>query len=986
MSADDEEDMDTIVTLFDRLCFAFGDEDAIVPAPADADAEPGDNASTSSSGASMSYFELQEYSKNLAFQLQWRFQPDYVLVDCKRIPGAEAVATMACMRIQCPFVPVSCADQHRPGRLNVVVDHLREKGKRRGSKDDAPAVVAITVCENDLDPILSVFQQANVHQIIYLDETGGIREQIQVPDYLPTILDQSCAQREDDLMVLFTSGTTGGSPKAVVGSHAATLRRIQWFHQNFDSSARVVRKTALTFVDGITELWCTLLDRDSVLVTISPTTLQAEGLAAILRAEPSQLLLLPSQLGQLLLLPKCETLQRLIISGEQASRVSVERVYSQYPDIQLINLYGQTETSGDVICAILSDMDNSKAFHDDIVAVGKPIGDTIIRISDEQEFVILGSQLSNGYLGQQQQGQCFDSFATGDLGFCENGIYYVKGRKDDVVKLHGIWTCPTEIETAFCRLYQTQEALACFVLDEAYMLCPKHNACERFSREDMHHRGKLPWNLIPKAVFCHEIPTSQSSGAGKTSRRDARNIVEQLLVQSSQPTLSTIKPTLSSILCETLNLPGNELDTHKSFVELGGNSAKAITVLYQLRQVFPTATYLTAVDLLINESIKDLDLVLAGEKAIPRKKRRIAAQTETNAINVVPRPPIRHSDNHTSLELMACVDSKPLFVGGLIYAACQGGAILMFTPSGSIEGSRRLTGWMIQADIVATEDLLIVCAYKRNLDAGLVIALSLDLKEEVWRVALDLPVKATPLFVDDSMLWVAVGTVEHTSVCRISTKTGKVFGSRICLPFPSISKPVLLSNHKIIYGCSSWEGGIFAVDTEGKVQHLFEGEIGPVIGRDLVTLPDGHVLVSDGYGALHVIDPRLMVMRTIRLGSMPLTTPLILDDRTCVVGSNDGNVYAVDMTTDKVLWSCECRASILGRPGVYLEKEGSILVRTTTGQLIVVDRDGNITWERRMIEGEIWGDAEEVQSQNAGTSVAFGARDGRVHIVSRPLH
>jgi acyl-CoA synthetase (AMP-forming)/AMP-acid ligase II len=293
-----------------------------------------------------------------------------------------------------------------------------------------------------------------------------------------------------------------------------------------------------------------------------------EGLAAILRAEPTQLLLLPSQLSQLLLLPQCETLQRLIISGEQVSRFMVEQVCSKYPNLQLINLYGQTETTGDVLCAVLTEMDQSTAFHGDVVAVGKPIADSIILVNNQQELVIQGPQLSNGYLDKHgTTGNKFDSFATGDLGFCNDGIYYVKGRKDDVVKLHGIWTCPMEIETAFSRFYQIHHVLACFVNEEAYVLCPDESVCHRFSREDMHNEGNLPWNLIPKMAIHHHIPVNNNSGAGKVSRKDAKSIVEKYLEESSsaaapiddQKSKVDSSSRLTGIVCSVLNLDENHL-------------------------------------------------------------------------------------------------------------------------------------------------------------------------------------------------------------------------------------------------------------------------------------------------------------------------------------------------------------------------------------------------------------------------------------------
>jgi acyl-CoA synthetase (AMP-forming)/AMP-acid ligase II len=156
------------------------------------------------------------------------------------------------MRLRRPFVPVSCMEQHRPGRMNNVVNLLLEKGKRYVSTDceknssssssshHLPSVVAVTVCENDQDPILSVFQDAGVHRIIYLDPTGMIREQLSVPETLPSFtlprkkftFDSSRKEEDDDMYIMFTSGTTSGSssqPKAVVGSHRATYKRLRWY-------------------------------------------------------------------------------------------------------------------------------------------------------------------------------------------------------------------------------------------------------------------------------------------------------------------------------------------------------------------------------------------------------------------------------------------------------------------------------------------------------------------------------------------------------------------------------------------------------------------------------------------------------------------------------------------------------------------------------------------------------------------------------------
>ena len=284
-------------------------------------------------------------------------------------------------------------------------DHDDETQGEKG-KPMMIRLAAVVVCRDpDRDPILSVFQQAGVHRILALDKIGMLLDCLNVPDSLPDPLfdqdddDNKAAEDNQDYMyVLFTSGTTADphstvGPKAVVGSHRATWRRIQWFTKNFESSPRIGRRTKLTFVDGITELWCCLLDPDSVLVGVAPSRLQRNGIASLIHdAKCTQLLLLPSQLHQLFLVvagnngDDCAHLDRLIVSGEVCTTALLERCRQKFPNVQLINLYGQTETTGDCLYAILSDLDPHQQSLDNVVAVGRPIGDTIVDLlTDEEE-------------------------------------------------------------------------------------------------------------------------------------------------------------------------------------------------------------------------------------------------------------------------------------------------------------------------------------------------------------------------------------------------------------------------------------------------------------------------------------------------------------------------------------------------------------------------------------------------------------------------
>jgi acyl-CoA synthetase (AMP-forming)/AMP-acid ligase II len=66
------------------------------------------------------------------------------------------------------------------------------------------------------------------------------------------------------------------------------------------------------------------------------------------------------------------------------------------------------------------------------------------------------------------------AFATGDVGFCEREknsdseepIWYVKGRKDDMEKIDGVWTSPSEVEMAFSNVYLMVDRVAATIVNK----------------------------------------------------------------------------------------------------------------------------------------------------------------------------------------------------------------------------------------------------------------------------------------------------------------------------------------------------------------------------------------------------------------------------------------------------------------------------------------------------------------------------------------
>lgn len=1034
-SSDEDKMIDLpIVRDFDKLCFEFGDRDAIL----------------SHGSTSISYFELQEHSKVLAYQIYYRFGwPDYILLDCQESPAAEAVATLACMRIRRPFVPVSSMDQHRPGRMNIVVNLLKTRGKQYSCREydeskpkketsgchDSPSIVAVVVCENDRDPLLSVFQQTDVHRILYLDTTGGIRECLSVPETF-RLKDIETSSSRDDMYVMFTSGTTTksesaqtSSAKAVVGSHSATHARLRWFLNTFSSSSRIGRRTKLTFVDGVTELWGGLLDPMNVIVCVPPIELRARGVVALAEdMNCTQLLLLPSQANQLLLAsPKSNpfsNLDRIIVSGEVCPPVLWEQFQIRYPKTQLINLYGQTETTGDCLYAVLTDIGEA-AVVENIVAVGKPIslgfhisvlddpGDNDYssaiqtqRGNDEQhiqkkfehkQLVIMGSSLSNGYLGGSSSG--FDEFRPGDVGFCHDGLWYVSGRIDEVRKINGVLTSPSEIESTFCKTYNLCDyvgVVAVIIENETYLLCTNEDVANRFSRQHMREVG-VPFNLIPKKVLLVPSIPRSTSGAKKVDRKACLKLAQSQNRQHRQtPVLSNSdkahkrksERTVFPIIATVLGINECDLDSKKSFLEVGGDSASSITLLYRLKQEVRHVADLTATDILWCENLDEIERLVLGvidKPKRPKQETRLSSSTAAESKKIVPKVQLQIDSWHRSISFQACVDSTPIIIGKSVISACHGGVIAKFSSINcDIEGHCHYLGWMFQADLVLIKEskLLLVSGYSTS-NKGIVICLTSDLQIEKWRIELDDPIKSRPVVIRDEV-WVLSGQ----RLVGLGLLNGLLLGRDLKLPrSPCVSNPTVISRQdereSIIFASSDWEGGVILVDTQKMESNIYvDGEIGPVHKHMSTTDSLKGIFLSDIYGSLHLLTVSTMKVRaSIQLSSNPLSTATVIDKNMIIVGSYSGILFGVKYDEQNCelekQWECNCHSSIYSKPLKF--GETSIVVCTTAGYFLKISIQNGVIQSFRRISAEIWSSPVQIGQSNL---VAVGARDSRCHLVS----
>jgi acyl-CoA synthetase (AMP-forming)/AMP-acid ligase II len=962
--------------IFQGLCFTHGDADAIQLA----------------SGESLCYLELEELSTILASQLHHRYRPSVVLIDVYGHVVAETVAILACLQLGIPFCPVSVRDQHAGGRLDVVVQALRQAPP---SSTKGGNLVAICGAADDHDPTLGVFYQAGIHMIAYLDRLGNLGHQISVPRFRA-----ARATVHDELYILFTSGTSSGQPKAVVGSQQSTIRRLQWFRGSFSASSRIARRTRLTFVDSFTELFGALLQpAESLLVAAEPTDLRDQGLAAVLDLQPTQITVLPSQLTLVLSLPPLTyaSLERVVVSGELCPAGLLERFRDKLPGRQLVNLYGQTESTGDVMAAVLTDLSEEQVVQQGVVAVGRPILSCIqVHVGSVEQEIFVRGNLAKGYLG----GPVFDEIPTGDVGFCNDGIWYIQGRCNDAANVNGVLTNPSEVEAAVAKVYKKgfRNAAALILDGRVYLVYEKDDESRlELSRERMHQAG-IPWNLIPSRTFSHTIPVS-STGAGKVDRKALRTLVQRLVdepvedVTLSDPSLPREPPSLQSSVCEVLGL--ESVDCTKSFIELGGDSASSIHLLYHMREAkLVSSRDFSAMSILQADSLEEVQsLLLDDQKARGSKRQRVRIPTRKPVIPFVPPPLELITSSHVAVSFLACVDARASVVSGKdsFYLACQGGLVQhVEVKTGQVLAYRLFAGWKFEADCLVTDNDMLILSAHNDEDKGMVFALTTDLEKLIWQREFNTGVRRVPLLHTRggrNELWVRTGC----DLCILDPAKGETLQT-MTLTGESYGRPVLDTQRRRVYypGITLASVDFSTKDRILKEYMEWSDSVGPCY-KDALLLGESLIL-PDSWGQIHVLDldnEAPSIRHAAQVSSYPLSSPVALDPNTFLVGSYDGRLSCFKVVRGEnessqlhQHWQVVLDASIYGRPLVL--PDASILVCTTAGDVVRLDRDGRQAW-RTALSAEVWGDTQWIATQQPDTLyVALGARDSKLHILQLP--
>lgn len=281
---------------------------------------------------------------------------------------------------------------------------------------------------------------------------------------------------EGAALVVLTSGSTG-KPKGVVLSHTAFLGKLEAIQSrlSFNNFTETLLVLQITFSFGI---WTALLTlQHGGHLTMRRKFTPAGIWDAFSSGAISDVALVPTMIRALLadrqLVAPCHTLKRLLTGGEPMGIALGEATLKLFPNADIVDVYGLTETSTSDFMSISRGVSGVSG------AIGRPTPGIEFRVVDAEgevepgrpgELQIKTPFIMNGYLNEPALTEAaFEGafFKTGDLvRERPDGVVELVGRAKEVISRGGNKIVPLELDNLLARHPDVVAALATGVPNE----------------------------------------------------------------------------------------------------------------------------------------------------------------------------------------------------------------------------------------------------------------------------------------------------------------------------------------------------------------------------------------------------------------------------------------------------------------------------------------------------------------------------------------
>ncbi|PKV49529.1 amino acid adenylation domain-containing protein [Aquimarina sp. MAR_2010_214] len=536
----------------------------------------------------LNYKELNRISDEMAMYLSQQYAPktdDLIAVELVRSEWLP-VTILGILKTGAAYLPID------PGYPKARIDFLKQDSQCRMSVDETE---------------LQKFMQQRAHQC----------DNYQVPEI----------DEEQLAYIIYTSGTTG-LPKGVMIEHKSIVNYLQ--HQSVffevDEQDTFLWFSSMSFDASVEQLFLPLVNGAKLFIPTKEQILDTTLFETLLVEEQiSHLHGVPSFLRTLRYKPEM-CLKRIVSGGEPFDN----KVWDTWQGkVQLYNKYGPTEAT---ITTLETEVNETVL---NLRSIGRPIRNSTCYILDTNgslqpigmvgEICLGGSCLARGYFGLQDlteqkfvphpllEGERL--YKTGDLGrwLPDDSVQYI-GRVDNQVKIRGHRIELEEISYHLQSFNQIQEAtvIAQELKPEELELVAYFVGPQLEDTSDLHDylAERLPFYMIPSYYL--NMKSLPLTAHGKIDRHSLPLPSDHLLTDQRSyvaPSTATEK-TLAKIWETSLEI--EKVGVKDNFFMLGGNSIKAIKVIFQINKAF--SLNLSINTLFIHPKLADLAAYIDFEK------------------------------------------------------------------------------------------------------------------------------------------------------------------------------------------------------------------------------------------------------------------------------------------------------------------------------------------------------------------------------------
>jgi len=325
---------------------------------------------------------------------------------------------------------------------------------------------------------------------------------------------------------LFTSGSTG-RPKGVLISARDLIGRaeaeVEWYELGPDDT--VLNILPWSFDVGLNQVLSAVVAGSTIVM--SESWMPADLLKSVEEFGITGISGVPKIWSDLLrsgLDPSehdLSSLRYITVSGGGLPTEQLERLQDFFPDVGIIKTYGQTEAFRPT-CLL------PEHFRDKMASVGRPFGGCSVYITradgsqagpmEHGEIVHVGLGTMEGYLGGNDEEKLGPNpfretgddpavaVFTGDQGYIDqDGFLFVLGRRDAMIKLHGVRVYPSEASAQIARSLEMPEATAVPLRRDSETILVAFLACEDAAFDEIallrRLRRDLPPYLVPSRLF-----------------------------------------------------------------------------------------------------------------------------------------------------------------------------------------------------------------------------------------------------------------------------------------------------------------------------------------------------------------------------------------------------------------------------------------------------------------------------------------------------